>query len=87
MKLQDKPQIKYANFLKNIKRFQLNFEHVNIERSFFGQKSPLSYAKVRRQRPLKGDKQVNHIIAPSQTTPRPTPQKNSTSRVGTGSIA
>ena len=39
----------------------------------FWAKFPLSYAKVRRWRPVKGDKQVNHITAPSQTTPPPAP--------------
>ena len=57
------------------------YEHQEV---IFWAKFPLSYAKAKRQRPLKGDKQVNHIIALSQITQ---PQKNSNSRFGTGNIA
>ena len=58
----------------HIKCFQLDFEHVNIKRSFLGKISTqLRQSKAAKtgERRQTGD----HITAPSQTTPPPHPSE------------
>ena len=68
---------KYANlFFKikhHIKMYSAGLWTCKHQAVISWAKFPLSYAKVRRQRPLKGNKQVNHIIAPPQIPPPPPP--------------